>query len=594
MIRCCLGVLADYELRRKNGWCIIVPLVTGWVPGQSALFGRIMRHVFVSYCREDADFAQIVEQKIKGAEFTTWRDLDVCAGEDWRSEIDGGIKDAVAVLVVMSPQSAQSVYVSYEWAFALGAGVPVIPVLLNLTYSALHPRLSTTQGLDFSGNPPWDKLVTSLKEIAAAERPFTVRVPRDAPPAVQQAARSLDSVESKERDSAIQSLGQMNHPTAVEALVEALRHPTRQVRLQAAVQLIGFHDARAVPELLESQRWKGEEVQPWRIASIGESAVPALVKALQDDDPRVRLGAVSALGTFHSSAAVLALRACLGDPDLELRREAIEALGRTRSSEAVPALRQALSGSEGYVRSALVTALGKCGGKSVVPDLIELARDPDRDVRRFAVSCLTEIKDAASVPALIEALTDSDEQVGLNAARGLQAIGDPQTIPGMIEAWANAGRMAKSFIATAVGSFEKTALPALRAAVRHPSASVRGHAIGLLRDKGDDSDVPVFIESSRDQSAWVRWNAVEALGRRHGPEVVKSLTERLRDDDEDVARAAVSALGAIRDTSAVEALIACLEDKDDQLAQAAASQLQSINTRAARIALKGRNQQAGN
>jgi HEAT repeat protein len=437
----------------------------------------------------------------------------VRAGQDWRSEIDDGIKDAIAVVVVMSPQSAQSVYVSYEWSFALGMGIPVVPALLNLTYSALHPRLSTIQGIDFSGEQPWDALVTSVKDIAAAERPFTVRVPRDAPPAVQQAARSLDSVDSNERESALLSLGQMNHPTAADALVEALRHPTQQVRLLAAVQLIGFHDARALPVLLESQRWEGQEVEPWRIARIGESAVPGLVDALQSEDRSVRRCAVSALGEFRSRAAVLAVAACLGDPDPVFRWGVIGALTVAGSFEAIPALRQALPGSEGSVRRLLATALGKCGGKSVVPELIELARDPDQTVRLSAVWCLREIQDAASLPALIEALTDSDCMVAASAAVGIQAIGDPQAIPGMIDAWAKADRSVQLRIADAVSSFEKTALPALREAVHHPNATVRGRAISLIADKGDDSDVPVFFESSHDSSAWVRWNAVKALAR---------------------------------------------------------------------------------
>jgi len=492
------------------------------------------------------------------------------------------------------PQSAQSVYVSYEWAFALGAGVPVIPLLLNLTYSALHPRLSTTQGLDFSGSRPWDNLLTSLKEIAAAERPFTVRVPRDAPAAVQQAARSLDSVDFKERESAIQSLGQMNHPTAMDALAEALRHPTQQVRLQAAIQLIAFHDARSLRTLLESQQWKGQEVEPWRIAMIGESAVPGLVEALGHEDRRVRLCAVRALGAFHSRAAVLALAARLDDPDQEFRRDAIWALTKTGPFEAVPALRQALLGSVGNVRSSLVIALGKCGGKSVTPDLIELARDPDRDVRHAAVCSLEQIRDAASVPALIEALADSYDQVGAVAAKGLDAIGDPRSIPGMIEAWGKtASSMVKSFIGDAIRHLGATALPALREAVHHANASVRSRAIGLLGGLGDDSDGPVFLEALRDQSASVRWYAVQALGQHHGPEVVKALTELLKDDDEDVAHKAVSALRGIGDAAAVDALIGCLGDEDDQLAKAAASELENINTRAARIALKVRKQQAG-
>jgi hypothetical protein len=57
------------------------------------LFRRIIRHVFISYCQEDADFAQTVEEKIRVAELMTWRDFNVHAGGDWRSEIDDGIKE---------------------------------------------------------------------------------------------------------------------------------------------------------------------------------------------------------------------------------------------------------------------------------------------------------------------------------------------------------------------------------------------------------------------------------------------------------------------------------------------------------------------
>ena len=64
-----------------------------------------MRHIFVSYCHEDADFVQILEGKVRDSGFSTWRDLDLGAGEDWRSEIDEGIKDALAVVVVMSPNA---------------------------------------------------------------------------------------------------------------------------------------------------------------------------------------------------------------------------------------------------------------------------------------------------------------------------------------------------------------------------------------------------------------------------------------------------------------------------------------------------------
>ena len=47
---------------------------------------------------------------------------------------------------------------NYQWAFALGSAVPVLPVLLGAGESDLHPRLKTLQYLDFTNRSarPWD------------------------------------------------------------------------------------------------------------------------------------------------------------------------------------------------------------------------------------------------------------------------------------------------------------------------------------------------------------------------------------------------------------------------------------------------------
>jgi len=85
------------------------------------------------------------------------------AGEDWREMIDRAIRESMAVIAILSPESVASAYVTYEWAFALGAGVPVVPVLLRAT--PLHPRLEELQFLDFTNRRarPWTALVERLE-----------------------------------------------------------------------------------------------------------------------------------------------------------------------------------------------------------------------------------------------------------------------------------------------------------------------------------------------------------------------------------------------------------------------------------------------
>src|SRR5712672_1284247 len=104
-----------------------------------------MKHVFISYKHdEDSVFAELLIHKIKDAGFETWIDqIQLQAGEDWRTEIDLAIKNSLALIVIMTPAAKTSEYVTYEWAFALGVGVRVIPVLYKKT--ELHPRLEALQ-----------------------------------------------------------------------------------------------------------------------------------------------------------------------------------------------------------------------------------------------------------------------------------------------------------------------------------------------------------------------------------------------------------------------------------------------------------------
>lgn len=122
------------------------------------------KHIFVSYKHEDSDFAEVLINRVEKAGFNIWVDHDqLHIGADWRNEIDLAIKSSFALIVIMSPEAKASEYVTYEWAFAWGAGVQVLPVLYRAT--PLHPRLGVLQHLDFTNISvrPWDKLIEALK-----------------------------------------------------------------------------------------------------------------------------------------------------------------------------------------------------------------------------------------------------------------------------------------------------------------------------------------------------------------------------------------------------------------------------------------------
>ena len=121
---------------------------------------------FISHSRFDGDFAELLKLKLDQKGYVAWIDTDrLGPGVDWRQEIDEAIKRSAAVIAIMSVEARESEYVTYEWAFAWGAGIKLIPLMLRQT--SLHPRLATLQYLDFTNRiaRPWDRLIGALDDV---------------------------------------------------------------------------------------------------------------------------------------------------------------------------------------------------------------------------------------------------------------------------------------------------------------------------------------------------------------------------------------------------------------------------------------------
>jgi hypothetical protein len=127
-----------------------------------------MPTVFLSYSTKDHYFAELASIKLAEASIDLWRDQGrLPAGSDWRSGIERGISESIAVIVALSESSAESSYVTFEWAYGLGKGKTVVP--LKLEACRVHPRLEPIQYLDFSvpASLPWNLLIERIREIEA-------------------------------------------------------------------------------------------------------------------------------------------------------------------------------------------------------------------------------------------------------------------------------------------------------------------------------------------------------------------------------------------------------------------------------------------
>jgi tetratricopeptide (TPR) repeat protein len=141
------------------------------------------KHVFISYKHEDEDFAKVLINRVEKAGFKTWVDHDqLHVGDDWRNGIDEAIKNSFALIVIITPEAKASEYVTYEWAFAWGAGIKVLPVIYKDT--PLHPRLEALQYLNFTSNAtlPWEALLHTIQKIADTFSPSMPPIPQNTSP----------------------------------------------------------------------------------------------------------------------------------------------------------------------------------------------------------------------------------------------------------------------------------------------------------------------------------------------------------------------------------------------------------------------------
>ncbi|MEM6838762.1 MAG: TIR domain-containing protein [Cyanobacteria bacterium P01_C01_bin.120] len=64
------------------------------------------KHVFLSYCRDNADAVRCFHSELIAAGETVWWDQDILPGQDWKLEIRKAMRDAYAVVICFSKETA--------------------------------------------------------------------------------------------------------------------------------------------------------------------------------------------------------------------------------------------------------------------------------------------------------------------------------------------------------------------------------------------------------------------------------------------------------------------------------------------------------
>lgn len=300
-----------------------------------------VEQIFVTYARSDGAFVDLLRQSLQEAGFDVWIDtLNLPAGAPWREEIDRAIRESAVMIAVMSPAAFESKYVTYEWAFSLGVGRPVIPLLIENT--ELHPRIEALQYVDFTDPAayPWNKLVQVLYDAVA----------RTTVSGFSDLMKRLKDRKKEARNNAIAELKRVSNPDALPHLNAVLFGDHKFVKdvRGAAVLALGNLGEHAVPSLLKAMQDRDRDVRfdaAGELKDIGEPAVPGLLNLLQySENGSVRRSAAWALGEIGSLEAVDELIRRLDDHDRSANTgkrvsdTAAEALQRIGSEKAMDAV----------------------------------------------------------------------------------------------------------------------------------------------------------------------------------------------------------------------------------------------------------------
>ena len=137
-----------------------------------------MTKIFISPSPLDLRQLKAMQDHLLQWGYTPWIDPEPTPGIAWRSGIDKAILGADAMVIIMTPAAAGSVYVTYEWTLALSNEIRVIPVLFKP--ANMHPRLMQLDMFDAS----------SFKEVAHFWEYFRRELTRMLPPQQANAQRA--------------------------------------------------------------------------------------------------------------------------------------------------------------------------------------------------------------------------------------------------------------------------------------------------------------------------------------------------------------------------------------------------------------------
>ncbi|MFZ5439081.1 MAG: HEAT repeat domain-containing protein [Myxococcota bacterium] len=248
------------------------------------------------------------------------------------------------------------------------------------------------------------------------------------------------------------------------------------------------------------------------------SVVPALVRALDDEDSLVRKKAYAGLAKLLEATPDVALRHALASASADVGLLALEQLN-ARGEAARPWFVETLSSNVPEVRQKAFELLERSHGPGKLDALMAALASPHADLRLGVLQKLAASQDARVLPALRKALESDRDDVRLLAAQLLAERKDDAAVPALA-----------AFLVP-----DGPSLAAARTALA--SSATDAAAIALATHLQELAALPPAADASAQNT--LKRDALAALASTRRPVGLEAILQRLEDPAADVRMAAL-------------------------------------------------------
>jgi HEAT repeat protein len=373
--------------------------------------------------------------------------------------------------------------------------------------------------------------------------------------------RNLRNPDPKARLSAVRLLRDAKYPEAIGPMAPLVVDPIDEIQLETIAAELQFF----IGEEVKHRRMVGfvvEKRQPAVAAAafdLGPVALwprpspPALIssllKAIDDENARVRLEATYALGIVArpplSGEAAQQLIKALDHYDPAVRAAAARVAGRLQVAAAGDTLLKAVNDSNADVRYASMRALGAINEVRAAQALTEqFAYYRKGEGAWAALDALAHLAQPASAALFKERLTDKDPFIRRAAAEGLGRLGDTSSTEELVQgATADESEIVRVAMAFALAKLGRNYVTRIVDAMDSPKMATQAQE--YLIELGPSIQKDLFAHLLESDPS-IRAGVVEVLGVIGGEDTLPHLLTVTQDRDPEVAAAAKRAIARIK------------------------------------------------